>query len=156
MSSSILVVLSGSFSTNERPVTLESMVIRRIPDNERGFLLSSPISLEYSIEDDGTWKCSELSLRIDGFGRTRLEATSRFFVKFSVLWDEIANEDDTLLTPRAIALKQRMRGIVAEVEEEYFGTITSQEATQTAIAQGIPEEDWKATSHYLPPAYQWA
>lgn len=152
----VYVPTDESLSSSGRHYNLGAFLVWRIRDQDRVFVLNSPLLLEYSQEGKSTWKCAERTLEIECYGRSRNEAFSRFSVKFSILWDEIVSEEDDQLTPKAVALKRRMRAVVVTVKEGDIGTVTSQETTQTTDSQGIRTEIWEAGSHNLLPAYQWA
>ena len=129
--------------------------IHCIPDGARILMFTRPVLLEYSRTHDGIWECKDDSTGINAFGRTRKEAMYRYKCIFPVLWDEIAYEEDANLTNSAIALKQRMKKVVVEVEAQEIGTITSPETSYPVEAERFCFEIGKEASRDLSATYLW-
>jgi len=81
----------------------------------REFNLRRPVEYKAYCQD-GVWfyECAVFDLL--SYDRIRAEARRNFNEEFAALWDNIAMADDSDLTQDAIELKNRLRGLVADVE----------------------------------------
>jgi hypothetical protein len=75
------------------------------------FVLSKELTIRVT-QEEGGWSFAEDEFRLLGFGHTRDEAEQSFCVDFATQWEEIACEDDAILSRGAKKLKQRLLGLV--------------------------------------------
>ena len=78
------------------------------------FTLAHTIEVSTFIAD-GLWVYKSIVLGIESFGESKLEARESFTEDFAALYDHIANEDDTQLTPEARRIKRAFRDLVVSV-----------------------------------------
>ena len=83
--------------------------------NGRRFRLSEPLTLVIELSE-GLWCFDCPSLDLVGCGRSVDDAVSDFDGQFAFIWDEIANEDDSMLLPRARQLKAELLRLVVGIE----------------------------------------
>jgi hypothetical protein len=82
----------------------------------RVFPLREPIRVNVEYRNR-LWVHECESLGISAFGPTRRESEVSFCMDFAALWDEIAQEDDGNLTPKALELKQQFLKLVVATEQ---------------------------------------
>lgn len=78
------------------------------------FTLAHKIEVSTFIAD-GLWVYKSKLLGIESFGESKLEARESFAEDFAALYDHIANEDDTQLTPEARQIKRAFLDLVVSV-----------------------------------------
>ena len=75
------------------------------------FELNSPLCVLLWVEDE-SWVCEDEGKHITSFGDSSERALHSFCEDFSVLWEQIANEDDEVLTTDARQVKDFLISIV--------------------------------------------
>jgi hypothetical protein len=75
------------------------------------FVLNKELTIRVT-QEEGGWSFAEDEFRLLGFGHTRDEAEQSFCVDFATQWEEIACEDDAILSRGAKKLKHRLLGLV--------------------------------------------
>ncbi len=78
------------------------VALDKIPCEKRVFEFSLPIELQFT-QDDESWSCEACG--IESFGADPGEAAASFCEDFGVLWDEIAQQPDEVLTASALETK---------------------------------------------------
>jgi len=82
---------------------------------DRVFRFRKPINVEVE-HRNGLWIHECEPLGISAFGLSHRESEVSFCMDFAALWDEIAQEDDGSLTPKALELKRQLVTLIAAVE----------------------------------------
>ncbi len=98
-----------------RSVQLIPLYWRRVVYGNRLFRLRQPIEIQVDFRE-GLWIHEFEPLNLLAFAHTRSESLGAFRLQFVVSWDQLAQEDDSLLTRDAQAAKGRFRDLV-EAEE---------------------------------------
>ena len=78
--------------------------------------LKHPIAVTIEDKGEGLFVATHDQLEIQAFGPSRDEAMEAFAQEFTVLWREIAEEAAENLAPDALALKRKLRDLVAAVD----------------------------------------
>ena len=78
--------------------------------------LKHPIAVTIEDKGEGLFVATHDQLEIQAFGPSRDEAKEAFAQEFIVLWREIAEEAAENLAPDALALKRKLRDLVAAVD----------------------------------------
>jgi hypothetical protein len=84
--------------------------------DRRVFQLNRPLDLLLE-RADGGWSCEEPILALVGFAGESVDAVCSVFEDFSVLWDEIAQAPDDVLSEDAQRTKQELLSFVKSVKE---------------------------------------
>ena len=70
------------------------------------------------LKEDGGWAFESDAPEILGFGHTRAEAEASFCFGFGFKWDQIACEDDEMLTLDAMELKRALLALVKAQKQQ--------------------------------------
>jgi hypothetical protein len=70
------------------------------------------------LKEDGGWAFESDDPELMGFGLTRAEAEASFCFGFGFKWDQIACEDDEILTLDAMELKRALLALVKTQKEQ--------------------------------------
>jgi hypothetical protein len=89
---------------------------KEVKVDRRVFQLNRPLDLLLDRGDDG-WSCEEPILALFGFGKKSVNAICSVFEDFSVLWDEIAQVPDDVLSEDAQRTKRELLALVKSVQE---------------------------------------
>jgi hypothetical protein len=84
--------------------------------DHRVFQLNQPLDLFLERVDEG-WSCEEPILGLFGFGKNNVKAVCSVFQDFSVLWDEIAQAPNDVLSDDAQRIKLKLLSFVKSVTE---------------------------------------
>jgi hypothetical protein len=106
----VSAVLQGWREVSVRPDTFI------LPAGNRFFALNHPIEVTTRMEE-GVWVYTSKALGIEAFGEDRDEARRSFKEDFAVLYDYIAQADDSSLTPEARSVKRAFLDVVISVAE---------------------------------------
>jgi hypothetical protein len=82
---------------------------------DQTFVLNKELLISVVQEESG-WSFESKEYGLLGFGHTRSEAELAFRFDFFVCWNEMACEDDEILSRRARELKQTFMGLVNSVK----------------------------------------
>jgi hypothetical protein len=89
---------------------------KEVKFDRRVFELNRPLDLLLDRGDDG-WTCEGPILALFGFGKKSAQAICSVFEDFSVLWDEIAQVSDDVLSEDAQRTKRELLALVKSVQE---------------------------------------
>jgi len=98
------------------PVEGNFFEISNIEYNNIRFILSEPLQIKISFEEN-LWILTNEKLDIYAFGEDFSEAWENFQEDFYIVWQEIAQEEDSKLESKAKKLKQEMIELVGNTEK---------------------------------------
>jgi hypothetical protein len=104
---------TATFDDAEAPAVIlfsETLRWSELAYNGQTFVLNKELTIQVT-QEEGGWSFAEDEFRLLGFGHTRDEAELSFCVDFATQWEEIACEDDVVLSRGAKKLKQRLLGL---------------------------------------------
>ena len=108
---------SATFSLSDCFPQKFSIAFKEVKFDRSIFQLHQPLELLFERVGDG-WSCEEPILALFGFGKKGVRAVCSVFEVFSVLWDEIAQAPDDVLTEDAQRhAKRELLSLVKSVKE---------------------------------------
>jgi len=99
-----------------RPVEIEPLVWRSVYWAGRQFMLREPIQVNAEYRD-GIWFHEYAPLKLSAYGESRRESLDAFKEVFSHAYDQLASEEDSLLTGDALAVKGQFNRLVLQVKQ---------------------------------------
>ncbi|MDR2696882.1 MAG: hypothetical protein LBB40_00220 [Holophagales bacterium] len=93
----------------------ETLIWTELSYRNQTFVLSKELVIRVTSEDGG-WSFESEDYELLGFGHTRSEAELAFRFDFSLCWNEIACEDDKILSPGAKEMKRSFLELVNSVK----------------------------------------
>jgi hypothetical protein len=106
----LIFVPSGS----ARTCGCENLTWTELTRRGRTFEFSRELHIRV-LEEEGGWAFESDDPELMGFGLTRSEAEQSFCVDFAACWDEIACQDDEMLTQDATEMKQSLLALVKAI-----------------------------------------
>jgi len=100
----------------EPDTNTEPVVMMDIRCKKRIFRFQTRLELQPSYDETGQLLCLKHDpIGIHVFAETRQELLTELAEQICMLWDEYACEDNKNLTPAAIQLKNKLRGVLKEI-----------------------------------------
>lgn len=107
---------SAIFSLSDCFPSKITVAFQEVKVGRRIFKLNRPLELLLELVAGG-WSCEEPVLELFGFGKKSAESVCSVFQDFSVLWDEIAQAPDDILSEGAQRTKRDLLAFVKSVSE---------------------------------------